>query len=172
LETAMPTPKSYHCSVQINDCEIAIIGGDNNTRAIEIYNYKENTWRSGPELDLDPMPTPSHDYQVACGKILDINSYHTYVVIGGLDDEGSLRLWDIQTNVVVLDDDTDLLKCKRYHSLDENTLILANCENNEVQTYRVDVGVQCLYCPGDAYGHSTGDSFLAPRRTTTCWEHL
>ena len=27
LDTAMPSPKSYHCSVQINDCEIAIIGG-------------------------------------------------------------------------------------------------------------------------------------------------
>ena len=29
LDTAMPSPKSYHCSVQINDCEIAIIGGTN-----------------------------------------------------------------------------------------------------------------------------------------------
>ena len=29
LDTALPTPLSYHCSVQINDCEIAIIGGSN-----------------------------------------------------------------------------------------------------------------------------------------------
>ena len=52
LDTAMPTAKSYHCSIQINDCEIALIGGDNATTAIEIYNYKENTWRLGPELDI------------------------------------------------------------------------------------------------------------------------
>ena len=79
LDTAMPTAKSYHCSVQINDCEIAFIGGDNATTAIEIYNYKENTWRLGPELDIDPLPTPSHTYQVACGKIIDKNNYHNYV---------------------------------------------------------------------------------------------
>merc|ERR1711874_201498 len=89
----------------------------------------------------------------------DKSNYHTYVVIGGLETDGTIQLWDVQTNMVVTDDEAkDTFKCKRYHSLDENTLVMANCELNEVQTYRVDEGLQELF-GSTTYGHSTGDSF-------------
>ena len=95
----MPEAKSYHCSIQINDCEIAIIGGTNATTAIDIYNYKENTWRQGPALDTAPTSL----MQVACGRLTDQTNYHTYIVIGGIGTYEP-RLWDIQTNVITIGD--------------------------------------------------------------------
>ena len=59
---AMPEKRKGHCQVQINDCEIAFIGGERGTngvsfadtgsddKMIDIYNYKTKTWRTGPEL--------------------------------------------------------------------------------------------------------------------------
>lgn len=65
VPTVMPRHRSGHCSVQINDCEIALIGGgegvwhDLETAGsfysatsyvleIDIYNFKTNKWRTGP----------------------------------------------------------------------------------------------------------------------------
>merc|ERR1712079_114486 len=60
----MEEPRIDHCQVQINDCEIAFIGGcrGDDTSAcsdvtasdvVDIWNYKERTWRTGPKLMLD-----------------------------------------------------------------------------------------------------------------------
>ena len=38
-------------------------------------------------------------------------------------------------------------------------------------TYRVDEGFMALSPLAPLADHSMGDSFLAPRRTTTCWAH-
>ena len=70
--------------------------------AINIYNYKENTWRMGPELDT----APTSMMQLACEKIVDKSNYHTYVVIGGIGTYEP-RLWDTQTGVVIIDDQAD-----------------------------------------------------------------
>ena len=70
--------------------------------AIDIYNYKENTWRMGPELDT----APTSMIQLACEKIVDKSNYHTYVVIGGIGTYEP-RLWDTQTGVVIIDDQAD-----------------------------------------------------------------
>ena len=75
---------------------------DNFSTAINIYNYKENTWRLGPELDTAPTSLT----QLVCDKIVDKSNYHTYVVIGGLGTY-ELRIWDIQTGVVIIDDQPD-----------------------------------------------------------------
>jgi carbonic anhydrase len=167
LDTALPTPLSYHCSVQINDCEIAIIGGTNASAAINIYNYKENTWRMGPELDTAPTSL----IQLACEKIVDKSNYHTYVVIGGIGTYEP-RIWDTQTGVVIIDDQADPAAYnKRYHRLDENTLIMSNGPAGGIYTYRVDEGFMALSPLAPLADHSMGDSFLAPRRTTTCWAH-
>ena len=44
--------RESHCMVQISDCEIALIGGTDDTTSaldtIEIYNYMTNTVRNGP----------------------------------------------------------------------------------------------------------------------------
>ena len=56
VDTVMPTARSYACSVQISECEIAVIGGNDNARLsgvltptavtdVDIFNYKTNTWR-------------------------------------------------------------------------------------------------------------------------------
>ena len=53
ISDEMQQERINHCQVQINDCEIAFIGGqvDAETTAtdtIEIWNWKEHTWRTGP----------------------------------------------------------------------------------------------------------------------------
>ena len=165
LDTMMPQAKSYHCSVQINDCEIAIIGGTDAATAIDIYNYKENTWRQGPALDTTPISM----MKLACGKLTDKTNYHTYVVIGGLGTYKP-RLWDIQTNVITIDDLPDpSAYSKQYHSLDENTLIMGNNLGGAIYTYRMDEGFVELAPSGSTADHSySGSSFLAPRKSTTC----
>ena len=58
IGVAMPAERINHCQVQINDCEIAFIGGErgtdvsdasNDDAMIDIYNYKTKTWRTGPK---------------------------------------------------------------------------------------------------------------------------
>ena len=58
----MDEARINHCQVQINDCEIAFIGGCRGSDAsstctyvtasdvVDIWNYKERTWRTGPKL--------------------------------------------------------------------------------------------------------------------------
>lgn len=58
LNTEMPNERSGHCMVQINDCEVAFIGGSSESISttttigaldtVDIYNFVENTWRAGP----------------------------------------------------------------------------------------------------------------------------
>merc|ERR1712156_507109 len=169
LDTMMPEAKSYHCSVQINDCEIAIIGGTNATTAIDIYNYKENTWRQGPALDTAPISFT----QIACGKLTDQTNYHTYIVIGGIGTYEP-RVWDVQTNVITIDDMADpSAYSKQYRSLDENTLIAGNNWEGSIYTYRMDEGFVEM-APAGTTGttgttdHAYGSAFLAPRKSTTC----
>ena len=43
-----------HCQVQINDCEVAFIGGIKgsdvvSTETVHIWNFEEHTWRTGPK---------------------------------------------------------------------------------------------------------------------------
>ena len=58
IGVALPAERINHCQVQINDCEIAFIGGErgsdvsdasNDDDMIDIYNYKTKTWRTGPK---------------------------------------------------------------------------------------------------------------------------
>lgn len=53
ISDEMQQERINHCQVQINDCEIAFIGGQvaaetTATDTIEIWNWKEHTWRTGP----------------------------------------------------------------------------------------------------------------------------
>ena len=70
VNTELPEERIKHCQVQINDCEIAFIGGIRGTTydgyendnsdldydsstdddmVIDIYNHQTNTWRTGPK---------------------------------------------------------------------------------------------------------------------------
>jgi len=75
--------------------------------------------------------------------------------------------------LVIIDDQADPAAYnKRYHRLDENTLIMSNGPAGGIYTYRVDEGfTELIPRPPPLADHSLGDSFLAPRRTTTCWAH-
>ena len=57
VEDDLEHERVSHCQVQINDCEVAFIGGtkttpggtDSVTKDIDIWNFKTNKWRSGPQ---------------------------------------------------------------------------------------------------------------------------
>ena len=51
----LPEERANHCQLQINDCEVAFIGGvrgpdlaATSTDIIDIWNFEERTWRYGP----------------------------------------------------------------------------------------------------------------------------
>ena len=53
VEDDLEHERVSHCQVQINDCEVAFIGGQRGTDVvasdkIDIWNFEERTWRSGP----------------------------------------------------------------------------------------------------------------------------
>merc|ERR1719350_129393 len=102
--------------------------------------------------------------QLACGKLTDKTNYHTYVVIGGLGTYEP-RLWDVQTNVITIDDMADpSAYSKKYNSLDENTLIMGNNLGGAIYTYRMDEGFVEMAPATSTADHSSGSSFLAPRK--------
>ena len=53
-----PRLRAAHCMVQINECEVALIGGKKYigenaqlefVSIIDVYNFEQETWREGPE---------------------------------------------------------------------------------------------------------------------------
>ena len=50
IQDHMEVGRVNHCQIQINDLEVAFIGGerDGYDRVIDIWNYKEMIWRAGP----------------------------------------------------------------------------------------------------------------------------
>ena len=49
LSDELPESRAKHCQLQINDCEVAFIGGergDLQNTIIDIWNFKERTWRT------------------------------------------------------------------------------------------------------------------------------
>ena len=55
----LPEERANHCQLQINDCEVAFIGGvrgpdlaASSTDIIDIWNFEERTWRYGPRYVL------------------------------------------------------------------------------------------------------------------------
>ena len=88
LTSELPETRFGHCQIQINDCEVAFIGGlidyinstyhyvaDDSHKQIHIYNYKTMTWRDGPMLEKSV-------FNATCGMLLDRANYHKKVVIG------------------------------------------------------------------------------------------
>ena len=50
----LTNPRYDHCTVQIDDCRAAVIGGtaDGTTNVsplIEVYNFEDHAWEDGPE---------------------------------------------------------------------------------------------------------------------------
>ena len=102
------SPVKYHCTVQINECETAIVGGqrdytdgdENGFRHIDIYNWNTETWRTGPTLVSDHELT-------SCALIHDPQTMHPVVVVMG-EDFTTQELWDTVADTVTVVSDQQM----------------------------------------------------------------
>lgn len=164
MDTVMPTARKGHCSVQINSCEVALIGGSDmttNLDTIDIYNFKTNTWRAGPTLNYTSSITK-------CGKVYDKKSWSPMIVIGASGTVKPVEIYDVQKERIYLSEhvypgtDYEL----NYLELTDTMLIVPNGATTTVYTFTLDDGFQPFADSNDV--HEYGSAFLAPRLTTTC----
>lgn len=166
LSDELPESRSKHCQVQINDCEVAFIGGergDLNNDVIDIWNFKERTWRT---KTLDS----SVNYP-ACGILKDRTNQHRTVVIGCGRDSTVVQYWDLETNQIHLSafQCPDALSASdedgHFDELNDNYLIFTNSQE---YVYRFDLENGFVYTGTTSVSHHGGDSFVAPRGTVEC----
>ena len=97
-------PRQGHCTVQLDDCRVAVIGGWTSSAfatpipalpVIDIYNAKTGVWHDGPEL-------PGPLIFSACSKVLDLKTFQPVVVIGCAmpDTSRDVFVWDLTDNSV------------------------------------------------------------------------
>lgn len=108
----LPEPVIRHCLVQINDCEVALIGGHrfdqgSYSNRIDIYNFETRSWRLGPSLIRGRV-------EHVCARIRDVRTHNQLVVIAcgtALDGTGApeptedVEVWDTVTgDIFVIND--------------------------------------------------------------------
>jgi len=171
LKAVMPVPRSGHCMVQINEDEVALIGGSelqsNLTYydSIDIYNFEENTWREGPQL-AEAIQLP------ACGMVRDRIYFDDKVVIGCGSNTANLQMWSLASNEVSLTDftcptidSTPTTTNANFKSLDDQTLILTNTWDGNSHIFRADYGFESVFT---GQIHYQGDSFVASSGYISC----
>jgi len=171
LKAVMPVPRSGHCMVQINEDEVALIGGSelqsNLTYydSIDIYNFEENTWREGPQL-AEAIQLP------ACGMVRDRIYFDDKVVIGCGSNTANLQMWSLDSNEVSLTDftcptvdSTPTTTNANFKSLDDQTLILTNTWDGNSHIFRADYGFESVFT---GQIHYQGDSFVASSGYISC----
>jgi len=178
----MEEPRIDHCQVQINDCEIAFIGGcrGDDTSAcsdvtasdvVDIWNYKERTWRTGPNLKTG-INKP------ACGVLMDRTDYHKVVVIGcgeSFTVPSYLQVWNLATNMIY----NTMFECPdadgntqtdagHFKELDDSYLVFTNAAGH-AYTFNLETGFsESTNLTNSGGMHTGGDSFVADRGTTKC----
>jgi len=175
ISDELPEERYNHCQVQINDCEVAFIGGITgtdvvSTETVAIWNFEEHTWRAGPNL------TTALNFP-ACGILRDRISFHKKVVIGCGRESPIVQIWDLETNEIynsphfcpdldpnVTDEDG------HFDELNDNYLVFTNTHGN-VLNFDLENGFW-MEPQGNiiatADNHYMGDSFVAPRGTVEC----
>ena len=186
LNTETPVEIFGHCIVQINDCEVALIGGTvgpTDTTAlndkIHIYNLKSNTWREKPNPFV--MNNPS------CTKILEKTTSQSKILFGcgvstsDAPDAPNVYEWELSTdriNVVFegICGDTSVPGSVpgRFKNIDENTAIIVH-QNGAIN--RISSLGQEINLGGDSLSNTAisaaasvydYDFFILDRKTTMC----
>jgi len=173
MNAVMPTPRSGHCMVQINDLEVAFIGGSELFSSltyydtIDIYNFEENTWRVGPQLQ-EAIQLP------ACGMVRDSIFLDDKVIIGCGSNTANLQIWSLENDEIYLSDftcptiDISTPTNAKFKSLDDQTLILTNTFNGESHTFTAEYGFESVFTGMLHYG---GDTFVANSGYVECLEY-
>ena len=166
LDTTMPRARLAHCTVQINENEIAFIGGSP-TRTpfkariglIDVYNFVDNTWTEGPEIpDIF-----TNSARFACYKMPNENR----VIFGCDTTSKKLYTWDLGTDSMTeygdcvapegifmkSDDDTTLLYTGFWRPINEFTsangfsTTIARSQNTHFRGSAFTMPAGTLSCP-------------------------
>ncbi len=103
-------PRAMHCAVQLNDCEVALMGGiigdathtdgsvsTSATDSVTIYNFETKLWRAGPDMKEARK-------QQACGALIDPSNGHRLIIsacsTAGEGGSSTVEIWDTITNEI------------------------------------------------------------------------
>ena len=181
INTETPIEIYGHCTVQINDCEVALIGGKVGplpgapSDKIHIYNLKSNTWRDKPLAK--ELINPS------CTKIMEKTTSESKILFGcGSDassaDAPNVYEWELSSdriNVVYEGICATPNAPGRFKNIDENTAIIvhSNGKINRISSSTENL-VGNLNPSGDDLSSTGGtsvydyDFFILDRKTTMC----
>merc|ERR1712107_775212 len=137
------------------------MGGDLQNTIIDIWNFKERTWRTKEMVDSVNYP--------ACGILRDRTTLQRTVVIGCGRDTTKVQFWDLESNEIFLApftcpdvDSTGVIdEDGHFDELNDNYLIFTN---SQTFVYRFDLENGFVSMPtATSVSHHGGDSFVAPR---------
>ena len=183
VNTQVPIEIHGHCAVQINDCEVALIGGNTGlpptaapSSKIYIYNFKSNEWRERDAL-LDPNsdpPEPLDLYGVSCAKVMEKTTGATKILFGfGENLDTGLWEWELSSDRFNKVWKNPGIPPGKFKSLDENTIVSVHEGGNVARsTASVEEYIKILNPNGQNLANNVFtayfDFFILPRKETQC----
>jgi len=158
-----------HCTVQINHCEAAVLGGvtDDTTFRddIVIFNFEDAKWKQGPSLRVDRA-------NLQCAKIQDSTSEHPIVIsacgIGPDGVENVVEKWDLytyETEVLPFTCPVDYFS-GAWAISDHEIIFVSNTDPTGIWSFTLDYGFRKI--SDLSASHLEGGSTLLPKHTIKC----
>ena len=184
VNTQVPIEMHGHCAVQINDCEIALIGGITGlgtaagpSAKIYIYNYKSNEWRErDAPMGGDP-PEPILLYGHSCVKVMEKTTDATKILFG-YSEEGPSTLWEweLSSDRINVVWSKPQIPPARFKKVDENTIVSVHLNGFVTHSTASTDDFIKIQNDGVADGlisrplgmPTDFDLFLLPRKETKC----
>jgi len=183
INTETPVEIYGHCTVQINDCEVALIGGMLNPTTpsdkIHIYNLKSNTWR-----DRQIDQTFLKILNPSCAKIMEKTTGESKILFGcgsDGDDAPNVYEWELSSDRINVVNEGICAppngggngEAGRFKKMDENTVVIVHV-NGKINRISSSNVVEQLNPSGEDLSNTGGtsvydyDFFILDRKTTMC----
>ena len=182
INTQVPIEIHGHCAVQINDCEVALIGGITGlgtaaapSRKIYIYNLKSNEWRERDAL-MDPVlpaPGPLLMYGLSCAKVMEKTTGETKILFGFPEDSDATSLWEWELSSDRFNKvwENPQVPPGKFKKVDENTVVSVHSTGNVARStastedfIKIFNGVTLA----NEMKQTDFDFFILPRKETRC----
>merc|ERR1711879_190949 len=181
VDSELPAALHGNCAVQINDGEVAIIGGyegPDPSDKFYIYNFKTNTWRERP-APVDTLGDPVDLYGVSCAKVIEKTTDEIKVLFGmnsNTDLKSNLWEWEMSSDRITLvwQKKTDEISAGIFKRVDENTVLGVHGRNVARFSASSDNYLEIFNQFGNTDSLATffdfpyTDFFILPRKETKC----
>lgn len=176
VDSELPAALHGNCAVQINDGEVAIIGGyegPDPSDKFYIYNFKTNTWRERPS-PVDTLGDPVDLYGVSCAKVIEKTTDEIKVLFGMVT-ISQIWEWELSSDRINEVWKKTAVDPGIFKKLDENTVIGVHI-NGKVSriSASTDDYIEILNSPASAddlanlFDFPYSDFFILPRKETKC----